>query len=85
MKNNLGFPNLEKFKTQVNQEVKSGSLKPISAEQLFMNIMALNVFPFVAKPLLKAFTNTNNEAYYQLIEQRKTEVANFIINAIKNI
>ncbi|WP_299110370.1 TetR/AcrR family transcriptional regulator [uncultured Winogradskyella sp.] len=84
MKNNLGFPNIEKFKIQVNQEVKDGILKPISAEQLFMNIMALNVFPFVAKPLLMAFTNTGDEDYNKLIEKRKTEVADFIINSIKN-
>ena len=85
MKNNLGFPNIEKFKIQVNQEVKDGILKPISAEQLFMNVMALNVFPFVAKPLLMAFTNTDDEAYNELIEKRKTEVADFIINSIKNL
>ena len=85
MKNNLGFPNIEKFKIQVNQEVKDGILKPISAEQLFMNVMALNVFPFVAKPLLMAFTNTDDEAYNGLIEKRKTEVADFIINSIKNV
>ena len=47
--------------------------------------MALNVFPFVAKPLLMAFTNTNDEAYNGLIEKRKTEVADFIINSIKNV
>ncbi|MFT7049994.1 MAG: TetR/AcrR family transcriptional regulator [Psychroserpens sp.] len=84
MKNNLGFPNLEKFKKQVKTEVEKGTLKPISAEQLFINILALNIFPFVARPLIMAFTNTNDKAYKQLIENRKTEVADFIINSIKN-
>ncbi|MEM5565482.1 TetR/AcrR family transcriptional regulator [Psychroserpens sp. AS72] len=84
MKDNPGFPNLEKFKKQVQIEVENGIIKPISAEQLFMNIMALNIFPFVAKPLIMAFTNTDDEAYKQLIEDRKTEVADFIINSIKN-
>ncbi|TXE20307.1 TetR/AcrR family transcriptional regulator [Psychroserpens burtonensis] len=84
MKNNLGFPNLEKFKKQVKTEVEKGILKPISAEQLFINILALNIFPFVARPLIMAFTNTNDKAYKQLIENRKTEVADFIINSIKN-
>ncbi|WP_405572468.1 TetR/AcrR family transcriptional regulator [Winogradskyella sp. Asnod2-B02-A] len=84
MKDNPGFPNLEKFKNQVKTEVENGLIKPISAAQLFMNIMALNVFPFVAKPLLMAFTSTDNDAYNQLMEKRKTEVADFIINSIKN-
>jgi len=85
LKENKGFPNLEKFKKQVDDEVNNGILKPISAEQLFINIMALNIFPFVAKPLIMTFTNTDSKAYQQLIEDRKTEVASFIINSIKNM
>jgi len=83
MKDNPSFPNLEKFKLQVKYEVDNGIINPISAEQLFINIMALNIFPFVAKPLIMAFTNTDNNTYKTLIEARKTEVANFIINSIK--
>ncbi|MCB0462128.1 MAG: TetR/AcrR family transcriptional regulator [Flavobacteriaceae bacterium] len=83
LKDNKGFPNLEKFKKQVNDEVSKGHIKPISAEQLFINILALNIFPFVAKPLVMAFTNTDDKSYKQLMEDRKTEVSNFIINSIK--
>jgi len=85
LKENKGFPNLEKFKKQVDFEVEKGIIKPISGEQLFINILSLSIFPFVAKPLIMAFTNTNNEKYKELIEARKTEVANFIINSIKNV
>jgi len=84
LKDNVGFPNLDKFKRQVDQEVKNGIIKPVSAVQLFINIMALNIFPFVAKPLIMAFTNTDDKTYKVLMEHRKTEVANFIINSIKN-
>tara|TARA_R110002049_G_scaffold87533_1_gene221891 strand:- start:36936 stop:37550 length:615 start_codon:yes stop_codon:yes gene_type:complete len=84
LKENKGFPNLEKFTKQVALEVENGNIKPISAEQLFINIMALNIFPFVAKPLIKAFVDVDDTAFKQLMEQRKTEVAKFIINAIKN-
>lgn len=84
LKDNKDFPNLEKFKKQVDGEVNKGIIKPISGEQLFINIMALNIFPFIAKPLIMAFANADNKAYMQLMEDRKTEVANFIINSIKN-
>ena len=83
LKDNNGFPNIEKFKKQVDDEVTKGLIKPISAEQLFINIMALNIFPFVAKPLIMALTNSDDKHYKQLMEERKTEVANFIINSIK--
>lgn len=84
LKENKGFPNLDKFKIQVKTEVKNGLIKPISAEQLFINILALNIFPFVAKPLIMAFSDTVDKKYKQLMEDRKIEVANFIINSIKN-
>ena len=83
LKENKGFPNIEKFKIQVANDVKKGLIKPISAEQLFINILALNIFPFVAKPLIMALTHTNDTSYKQLMENRKTEVSNFIINSIK--
>lgn len=80
-----GFPNIEKFKQQLNDEIEKGVLKPIKAEQLFINILALNVFPFIAAPLLKTFIDIDEGSYKQLIESRKTEVADFIINSIKQI
>lgn len=83
LKKNTGFPNLEKFRTIVDGEVEQGIIGPIDANQLFTNIIALSIFPFVGKPLIKAIMNTDETAYQQLMEARKTEVANFIINAIK--
>ncbi|ADV51187.1 transcriptional regulator, TetR family [Cellulophaga algicola DSM 14237] len=83
-KNNKGFPDITKFKKKVADEVQQGVIKPIRAEQLFINILALNIFPFVAQPLIMAFTDLDNQAYQKLMEDRKTDAANFIINAIKN-
>jgi AcrR family transcriptional regulator len=77
------FPTIEKFRDQVNTKVAEGVIRPIKAEQLFINIMALNIFPFIAAPLLKGFVNVDNSQYKQLMEERKTEVADFIINSIK--
>ncbi len=79
----IGFPNIDKFKMQLDAEIKKGLIIPIKAEQLFINILALNIFPFVGKPLIMAITNTDTKAYNQLMEDRKTEVSTFIINSIK--
>ncbi|MDN3620930.1 TetR/AcrR family transcriptional regulator [Polaribacter undariae] len=83
MKGNNGFPNLEKFKNQVAVEVENGTIKNVSAEQLFINILALNVFPFIAKPLIQGLITVEEDGFQQIIEDRKTEVADFIINSIK--
>lgn len=83
MKEGNTFPNLDKFKKQVAIEVEKGFIRAISAEQLFMNVLALNVFPFIAKPLLQSLINVDDSEYQKIVEERKTEVANFITNSIK--
>lgn len=83
LKENTGFPNLDKFKAKVDEEINQGVLNPIDADQLFVNILALSIFPFLGKPLIKAFTDKNEKTYKEFVQSRKTEVANFIINSIK--
>ena len=83
LKENTGFPNLEKFKEKVDSEISQGILNPIEADQLFVNIISLNIFPFLGKPLIKAFADKDEKAFKAFVETRKTEVANFIINSIK--
>lgn len=83
LKSNVSFPNITKFKTQVKNDIENGTIIPISAEQLFINILSLNVFPFVASPLIKALVNVNDKTYEALLEARKKDVSDFIINAIK--
>ncbi len=83
LKENKGFPNIEKFKKQVQLEIDNGTLKQIKGEQLFINILSLSIFPFVATPLIKAFANLDDTTFKKLMDERKIEVANFIINSIK--
>src|SRR5690625_2879735 len=79
---NAAFPSLEKFEKQVATEVEQGILKPIDGKQLFINIISLNVFPFVATPLIKALLRMDDKEFKNLVEARKTMVAEFIIDSI---
>jgi len=83
LRTNENFPSIEKFKLQVEEAIKNGIIKPIEAEQLFINIISLNIFPFIGQPLLMALINTDNAKYKKIMENRKKEVAEFIINSIK--
>ena len=63
--------------------IKKGEIIPIDSEQLLVNIISMSVFPFIAKPLLSAVLQKDKKQYKQFIEERKTHVSEFIINAIK--
>lgn len=84
MQKNESFPNVEKFNKQVEKEVEAGILQPIDGKQLFVHIISLNIFPFIATPLINGFLKLNDVEYKKMMEQRKTEVSEFIIRSIKN-
>lgn len=78
-----GFPDFRNFQAQVEQEVKDGKIRPIKAEHLFIHLLSLNIFPFLAAPLIKGFLRINDKTYKDLMEERKEEVVNIIINYIQ--
>ena len=84
LQKNAVFPSLDKFEKQVATEVEQGILKSIDGKQLFINIISLNVFPFVATPLIKGLLRIDDKGFKKLVEQRKTMVSEFIIDAITN-
>ncbi len=68
----------------IQNEIKKGTIRDIDPMQLITNMMALCIFPFAARPLIQGFIFNNKEdVYNQFLENRNTEVADFIIKAIK--
>ena len=75
----------EIFIHQIQQEIEQGRIIPIDPRQLIVNMLAMCIFPFVAKPILNTIIfQGNTDAFNEFIEDRKTAVPKFIINSIKN-
>jgi len=68
---------------EINDLIQKKEIKPIKPEQLLLDIISLSVFPVLGKPLMSTILNKNNKEYNDIIRERKTYVAEFIINAIK--
>jgi AcrR family transcriptional regulator len=67
----------------IRQEIKNGKISAIDPYQLMVNMLALCIFPFAARPMVQGFILKNDaKAFEQFIVKRKTEVADFIIKAI---
>ena len=67
---------------QVQLEVQEKKIKPINPFNLFLNIISLCIFPFIARPIFKEATGLNEEDYMKMMHLRKQEVVDFILNAI---
>ena len=74
---------LGNFQKQINAELRKKKKKKISAQQLLINIQSLCIFPFIARPMIKGLMQMEEKTYQAMIQKRKTEVAAFIIDAIK--
>jgi AcrR family transcriptional regulator len=71
------------FVKQLEKEIRLGKIKPVQPLQLLMNVLSLCLFPFVARPMLQHITGMNMAQFNQLMEKRKTEVPQLIIESIK--
>jgi len=74
---------LSLFEKQVRQEIAAGTIIEIEGKQLLMNIMSLCIYPFVARPIIRTMMQFDEKSMHLMMEQRKTEVVQFIVKAIK--
>jgi TetR/AcrR family transcriptional regulator len=68
---------------QIQEEVEKGTINPIHPVQLMLNMVSMCIFPFVGRPMIKAIFKVDNNQFMQLMEERKTAVAKFIIDSLR--
>jgi len=71
------------FKSTVKEAVDKKQIRPVDAGQLLINIISLCVYPFIAKPMIKAVQELDDKQFERMIINRKKEVVEFVMNALK--
>jgi AcrR family transcriptional regulator len=71
------------LRKQIDARVRAGRMHPIAPEQFMVNLMALCVFPFAARPLVEALLGLDRRGFDQFISQRRTELAPFFLRALR--
>ena len=74
---------MKSFEKQVKEAADKKLIRRTNGGQLLINVMSLAVYPFMAKPMIKAVQGLNDSQFDKMMKKRKHEVADFIINAIK--
>lgn len=80
---NENRPNPALLITQIEKEIAHGIIKPINPKQLLMDIFSMTVFPFAAQMMIKGMIQISDAEFNQMMEERKTSIAEQIINSIK--
>lgn len=74
---------LKKFSADVKVEINNGTIRKLDATHLLINIMSMVIYPFVARPILKGILETDDAGFAITMTNRKKEITEFIIQAIK--
>lgn len=71
------------LRAQINARVKAKRMQPISPEQFTVNLLALCVFPFAARPMVMALAGLDEAGFRTFIARRRKELAPFFLRALR--
>ena len=71
------------LKAQIDARVKAKRMHPIAAEQFAINLLALCVFPFAARPMVMALLGLDQAGFEQFINRRRKELPPFFLRALR--
>lgn len=72
----------DRLASQLRGAAAAGEIEPITAEQFFVNMVALCAMPFLARPLLDALLGMDDDSFERFLDQRRSELPGFIIRGL---
>lgn len=74
---------LERLDAQLREAAAAGKMRPMSPEQLFLNMIGLSVMPFLARPLFRVMIGMDDEAFGRFLDERRAELPGFILRGLR--
>jgi AcrR family transcriptional regulator len=74
---------LPRLGAQIDEQVRIGAMRSIAPDQFLVNLVALCVFPFVARPVLRIVFGQDDAAFSRFLDERRSELPEFILNALR--
>jgi AcrR family transcriptional regulator len=67
---------------QIEDEASRGLIRMVKAEHLLVNIIAMCIFPFVARPIVQNIFDMNDDEYQNYLDCRQTEIVDFVLKSL---
>ena len=74
---------LARVAEQIEERVRAGTMRPITATQFAANLLSLCVFPFAARPMFRVAFGLDDEGFEEFIRVRRRELPAFFLNALR--
>jgi len=75
---------LHSLESDLKAEIEKGTIRPITVFDLILNIVSLNVFLFVSRPVVNTVLNLTEEKSEEMIAGRKKEIVETILRSLRN-
>lgn len=72
-----------KLGDQIHAEVAAGRMRPVSAQEFAVNLVALCIFPFAARPMLSFMFGMDDAAFAKFTKQRRSELPQLYKRALR--
>jgi AcrR family transcriptional regulator len=69
---------------QLEEARKAGTIETIDARQFVVNLLALAIFPFAARPLLETMLGLDEAGYGEFLEERRQRLAGFFLRGLRS-
>lgn len=76
-------PLFDKLDRQLAEEARGGRMRKINSHQFVVNLLSLCIFPFAARPMLRAALGLDDDGFARFIKQRRKELPQYIRNALR--
>lgn len=77
------LPKPEVFFRQVEAEIAAGRIRPVKPQHLIVNMIAMCIFPFVGKPMIRIVLGMSAGEMRVFLEERKEEVTHFVLASLR--
>jgi TetR/AcrR family transcriptional regulator len=79
----LGARVLATLRRQIEARVEAGAMRPIAPESFVVNLMALCIFPFAARPMIQAMLGFDDRRFDHFISRRRRDLPAFFLGALR--
>ena len=83
MPQEIGPRVLGALRQQIAAGVKAGLIRPIAPESFIVNLLALCIFPFAARPMIKAILGLDDRGFAQFTSRRHEDLPAFFMGALR--
>ena len=74
---------MRRLGAQIDAAVEAGELRPIEPQIFVVNLIALCIFPFAARPMVSIISGVDASGFEAMMEQRKQELPEFFLRGLR--